>query len=62
MKGTRFLFLIFLLLAGMGQIIRAEAQTDSQDNKIVVTGTVFDSAKRQVIYYKMGFQQKKIQS
>lgn len=44
MKGTRFLFLIFLLLAGMGQIIRAEAQTDSQDNKIVVTGTVFDSA------------------
>lgn len=45
MKGTRFLFLIFLLLAGMGQIIRAEAQTDSQDNKIVVTGTVFDSAK-----------------
>ena len=44
MKGTRFLFLIFLLLTGMGQIIRAEAQTDSQDNKIVVTGTVFDSA------------------
>lgn len=44
MKGTRFLFLIFLLLAGMGKIIRAEAQTDSQDNKIVVTGTVFDSA------------------
>lgn len=38
------MFLIFLLLTGMGQIIRAEAQTDSQDNKIVVTGTVFDSA------------------